>query len=70
MSWRFVDWEFVFFVLMNLWFFLFFESIFINNLDDDVMFNDFVVIKVGDVNNSVMMILFIGIDEWSFCGVF
>lgn len=69
-SWRFVDREFVFPVPTNPWFSLFPESISINNLDDDVMSNDFVAIKVGDVNNSATTTLFTGIDERSFRGAF
>ncbi|MEQ8703112.1 MAG: SdrD B-like domain-containing protein [Phaeodactylibacter sp.] len=67
-SWRFVDRNFVFPVPTNPWFSLFPESISINDLDDDVMANDFVAIKVGDVNNSATTTLFTGIDERSFRG--
>lgn len=69
-SWRFVDRNFVFPVPSNPWFSSFPETISINNLDDDVMFNDFVAIKVGDVNNSATTTLFTGIDERSFRGDF
>jgi uncharacterized repeat protein (TIGR01451 family) len=69
-SWRFVEREFEFPVPANPWFTLFPESISVNDLDVDVMSNDFVAIKIGDVNNSATTTLFTGIDERSFRGDF
>ncbi len=57
-AWRFVDEDFVFPVPANPWFSPFPESITINNLDSDMMSNDFVAIKVGDVNNTAQTTAF------------
>ena len=69
-SWRFVDRDYVFPVPSNPWFSQFPETITINNLDTDVMSNDFVAVKVGDVNNSAATTMLTGIDERSFRGEF
>lgn len=64
-SWRFVDREFSFPVPSNPWFSVFPESISVNDLDSDVMSNDFVAIKIGDVNNSATTTQFSGLEERS-----
>jgi len=51
-SWRFVEEDFYFPVPNNPWFTPFPEAITVNNLSTDNMSNDFIAIKVGDVNNS------------------
>ncbi|MCO6487529.1 MAG: DUF11 domain-containing protein [Phaeodactylibacter sp.] len=53
-SWRFVDKNFVFPVPLNPWFTPFPEVININDLAYPQMANDFVAIKIGDVNNSAV----------------
>lgn len=69
-SWRFVDKNFIFPVPNNPWFTVFPESITVNDLATDMMFNDFVAIKIGDVNNTASTTLFAPIDERSFQGEF
>lgn len=55
-SWCFVDVVYVFFDLVNLWEVFFLEVININNLGIVVSIgNDFIVIKIGDVNGDVEM---------------
>lgn len=51
-SWRFVDKNFVFPNANNPWATSFPEVINLNNVTDDVLNNNFVAIKIGDVNGS------------------
>jgi hypothetical protein len=51
-SWRFVDKSFSFPNATNPWATTFPEVININNIDADVLNNDFVAVKIGDVNGS------------------
>lgn len=52
-SWCFVDQDYVFLVLENLWLEEFLEIINENNVVEDLLEVDFVVVKIGDVNGSV-----------------
>ena len=52
-SWRFVDSEFIFADPNSPWPFA--ESISLNNMDSDQMSNDFIAVKIGDVNNNVVL---------------
>ena len=52
-SWRFVDSEFVFADPSSPWPFV--ESISLNNMDGDQISNDFIAVKIGDVNNNVVL---------------
>ncbi|MCB0586036.1 MAG: T9SS type A sorting domain-containing protein, partial [Phaeodactylibacter sp.] len=69
-SWRFVDKAFVFPVPTNPWFTPFPEVISVNNLSYPMMANDFVAIKIGDVNNSAVTTGLMGVDGRSFDGTF
>ncbi|MFT6359012.1 MAG: hypothetical protein ACJAYJ_003240 [Saprospiraceae bacterium] len=51
-SWRFVEKAFTFPNATNPWATAFPEVININNIDADVLNNDFVAVKIGDVNGS------------------
>ncbi len=53
-SWRFVDASYVFPNPMNPFTAPFPESIFVNNLNSDELDKNFIAIKIGDVNNSVI----------------
>ena len=52
-SWRFVDSEFIFADPNSPWPFA--ESISLQDMDSDQMSNDFIAVKVGDVNNNVVL---------------
>ena len=52
-SWRFVDSDFVFVDATSPWPFT--ESISLNNMNEDLMSNDFIAVKIGDVNNNVVL---------------
>lgn len=52
-SWRFVDSKFVFSNPSSPWPFV--ESISLNEMSEDEMNNDFIAVKVGDVNNNVIL---------------
>jgi uncharacterized repeat protein (TIGR01451 family) len=72
-SWRFVEEDFVFPVPTNPWFTTFPEAITINNLNNDIMSNDFVAIKIGDVNYSAQTTLFTdgtAVENRSFASTF
>ena len=51
-SWRFVDAAFSFPVPTNPWFTTFPETVNINDLSTDVLANNFIAVKTGDVNNT------------------
>ena len=69
-SWRFVDKDFVFPVPTNPWFTLFPEVINVNDLAFPMMANDFVAIKIGDVNNSAVTTNLMGVEGRDFAGTF
>ena len=52
-SWRFVDSDFVFVDSTSPWPFT--ESISFNEMTEDLMSNDFIAVKIGDVNNNVVV---------------
>ena len=51
-SWRFVDEAFVFADVTSPW--PFNESLYMNDLDQDMVDEDFIAVKIGDVNNTVI----------------
>ena len=51
-SWRFIDADYVFPVPTNPWFNVFPEAVNINNLSTDLLANNFIAVKTGDVNNT------------------
>ena len=67
-SWRFVDANYVFPDPTNPWAEAFPEIININNLSDDMMNQDFVGIKIGDVNGNAAGNALLGADDRSFEG--
>ncbi len=69
-SWRFIEKAFVFPVPTNPWFTPFPEVISVNDLAFPMMANDFVAVKIGDVNNSAVTNNLTGIEERSFAGTF
>ncbi len=69
-SWRFVDADFIFPVPTNPWFTPFPELINVNDLAMTIMANDFVAIKIGDVNNSAVTTNLMGVQGRSFAGTF
>ncbi len=69
-SWRFVAASYVFPVPSNPWFALFPEVINVNNLTFNMIANNFVAIKIGDVNNSSVTTSLQTIEERSFVGSF
>ncbi|MCB0550755.1 MAG: DUF11 domain-containing protein [Phaeodactylibacter sp.] len=69
-SWRFVRKDFVFPVPTNPWFSQFPEVISVNDLAFPMMANDFVAIKIGDVNNSAVTTNLLGVEGRSFAGTF
>lgn len=62
MSWCFIDVDYVFLVLMNLWLESFLEIINIGNLLINVIDVDFVGVKIGDLDNSVELNVQVLID--------
>ncbi|MCB0555640.1 MAG: DUF11 domain-containing protein, partial [Phaeodactylibacter sp.] len=69
-SWRFVSASYVFPVPGNPWFAQFPEVINVNNLNFNLLANNFVAIKIGDVNNSSITTSLQGVEERNFEGVF
>jgi hypothetical protein len=69
-SWRFVAASYVFPVPSNPWFAVFPEVINVNNLLFSTIANNFVAIKVGDVNNSAVTSSLQPIEERNFVGGF
>lgn len=69
-SWRFVDADYVFPVPTNPWFTMFPESVSVNDLNTDMLFNNFIAVKIGDVNNTATTTNFADIEERSFDGLF
>ncbi|MCO6477516.1 MAG: DUF11 domain-containing protein [Phaeodactylibacter sp.] len=69
-SWRFVEKAFIFPVPTNPWFTPFPEVISVNDLAFPMMANDFVAVKIGDVNNSAVTTNLMEIEERRFAGAF
>ena len=69
-SWRFVPASYIFPVPANPWFAPFPEVINVNNLNFSLMANDFVAIKIGDVNNSATVTSLQSVETRSFEGTF
>ncbi len=69
-SWRFIDANFDFPVPGNPWFTIFPEVININDLATDRMSNNFIAVKIGDVNNSAVTTSLNGVEGRSFAGTF
>ncbi len=65
-SWRFVDAGFVFPDPMNPFATIFPEQIFLNDMDQANMANNFIGIKIGDVNNSAIPNTLLGVEDRSF----
>jgi len=68
-SWRFIDASHNFPVPSNPWFTQIPEAVSINNLSTDVLANDFVAVKTGDVNNSATTTSLMEIEDRNFAGL-
>ena len=62
-SWRFVDAAYVFPDPTNPWLETFPEIISINNLEADMMEEDFIAVKIGDVNGTAQANQLLGADD-------
>jgi uncharacterized repeat protein (TIGR01451 family) len=68
-SWRFIDADHVFPVPSNPWFTTIPEAVSVNNLNVDAMANDFIAVKIGDVNYSAQTTSLMQIEDRSFDGI-
>jgi uncharacterized repeat protein (TIGR01451 family) len=69
-SWRFVDASYTFPVPTNPWFNIFPEAVNVNDLNTDILFNNFVAIKTGDVNYTATTTSLDEVEDRNFDGLF